>query len=92
MHTYDDLQPFGAIPKTLAKNLIQSLGAATIFVTSLDRGADILAKAEVIDTDSLTPKCRQHLMKMNYCPQCNGISKLRTKSCYGYCTNVMRFV
>lgn len=92
MHTYDDLQPFGMIPKTLAKNLQQSLGAATIFITSLDRGADILASTEEIDSGYLTPKCRHHLMKMTYCSQCNGLSKERTKSCYGYCTNVMRYV
>lgn len=90
MHTYDDLQPFGGIPKLLTKSIKQSIGAATIFVQALDRGADILASTEELDSDYLTSKCRHHLMKMNYCPQCKGISKHRVKSCYGYCTNVMR--
>lgn len=89
-HTYEDLQPFGSIPKTLGRNLQQSLGAANVFMTSLERAADILASTEQIDSDYLEPKCRQHLMKMTYCAQCNGLSKHRTKSCFGYCTNVMR--
>lgn len=90
MHTYDDLQPFGSIPKLLTKSMKQSIGAATIFIQALDRGADILASTEELDSDYLTSKCRHHLMKMNYCSQCKGISKHHVKSCYGYCTNVMR--
>lgn len=92
MHTFEDLQPFGSIPKVVAGNLIQSIGAATVFMTALDRGADILESAEEINSDYLTTKCRNHLTKMHYCAGCNGISKHRTKTCYGYCTNVMRYV
>ncbi|KAG4067470.1 hypothetical protein HA402_003294 [Bradysia odoriphaga] len=90
MHTFEDLQPFGSIPKVVAGNLIQSIGAATVFMTALDRGADILESAEEINSDYLTTKCRNHLTKMHYCAGCNGISKHKTKTCYGYCTNVMR--
>lgn len=90
MHTFEDLQPFGNIPKVMASNLIQSIGAATVFMTALDRGADILASAEEINSEYLTTKCRHHLMKMTYCAGCNGISKHKTKTCYGYCTNVKR--
>lgn len=90
MHTFDDLQPFGVIPKTLTKQLIQSIGTSTVFVTGLERAADILASIEELDSDSLTPNCRKHLMKMSYCAQCNGYNKHHTRSCGGYCLNVMR--
>lgn len=89
-HTYDELQPFGSIPKQLAGSLQHSLGAATVFVTALERAADILASTEDLTADALTPKCRQHLLRMTYCSKCNGIGGAAGKSCYGYCTNVMR--
>ncbi|KAJ6640527.1 Division abnormally delayed protein [Pseudolycoriella hygida] len=90
MHTFEDLQPFGNTPNVVVSNLVQSVGAATVFMTALDRGADILASAEEVDSDYLTIKCRNHLTKMHYCAGCNGMSKHKVKTCYGYCTNVMR--
>lgn len=90
MHTFDDLQPFGNIPKTLAKQLHQSIETASAFLIGLERAADILASIEELDTNSLTPNCQKHLMKMNYCAQCSGFNRHHTKPCNGYCLNVMR--
>lgn len=90
MHTFDDLQPFGTIPKQLAKQLYQSMETATIFLTGLQRAADILTSIEELDTNALTPNCQKQLMKMNYCAQCSGFSRHHTKPCNGYCLNVMR--
>lgn len=90
MHTFDDLQPFGNIPKTLSKQLYQGIETAIIFLTGLERAADILASIEELDYNSLTPNCQKHLMKMNYCAQCNGFNRHHTKPCNGYCLNVMR--
>ncbi|XP_059620162.1 division abnormally delayed protein [Phlebotomus argentipes] len=90
MHTFDDIQPFGDIPKTVARSLQQSVGAATVFVRALDRGADVLASTEELDSEYLTHKCKMHLLKMSYCPVCRGYAKGHVKSCSSYCINVMR--
>lgn len=89
-HTYDELQPFGSIPKTLATSLQHSLNAASVFVSALEHAADILASTEDLTADSLAPKCRQHLLKMTYCNKCGGSAATQIKSCYGYCQNVLR--
>lgn len=92
-HTFDDLQPFGHIPKTLAASLQQSLNAATLFVNALEQGAQVLAATEKIDSEYLSPKCKLHLLKMDYCSKCNGqraTGSGHVKSCFGYCTNVLR--
>uniref|UniRef100_A0A6B2EAU6 Putative heparin sulfate cell surface proteoglycan n=1 Tax=Phlebotomus kandelakii TaxID=1109342 RepID=A0A6B2EAU6_9DIPT len=90
MHTFEDIQPFGDIPRTVARSLQHSVGAATVFVRALDRGADVLASTEELDGEYLTHKCKMHLLKMSYCPECRGVIKGRVKSCYSYCINVMR--
>lgn len=86
-HAYQELQPFGNIPHTLANNLQHSLGKANVFIEALVRASDILASTEDITAESLSPKCRQHLLKITYCSKCQAVE---AKSCYGYCTNVLR--
>lgn len=66
---------------------------ATVFMSALDRAAEIMASTEDIGTEYLEPKCREHLMKMNFCQACisaDSDSKVAAKPCYGYCTNVLR--
>lgn len=94
-NSFGDLHPFGDVPKELSKNLVQSMDAAKIFVNALNKGAEILSdiyKKDMLHTTDhyLSPKCQTHLLKMSYCKECNGISKPRAKTCYGYCLNVMR--
>lgn len=89
-HTYHELQPFGEIPKQIIKSLVQSLGPATVFLRSLDKAALVLASTEDLDTEYLSTKCKTHLLKMSYCPECRGISREKIKTCSAYCLNVMR--
>lgn len=90
MHTFEELQPFGNIPKMLSKNLVHSVGIASVFINTLDRAASILAKTEELNTHWLSSKCKQHLLKMNFCPECNGVTKQTVKTCSSYCLNVIR--
>lgn len=90
IHTYDELQPFGGTPKQVAKSLVHSVGAANLFLRSLNRASQVLASTEELDTEYLSPKCKTHLLKMSYCPECKGITKDRLKTCSAYCLNVMR--
>lgn len=59
-----------------------------MFIVALERGAEVLASVDRLDEISFEPKCSSHLLKMNYCQECNGSAKV--KSCRGYCFNVMR--
>lgn len=87
-HTFDDVQPFGDVPRTLARALQQSVGAADVFLRSLEQGASVLESVEQLDEGLFGAKCTSHLVKMNYCQECNGSRKVKT--CHGYCLNVMR--
>lgn len=89
MRTFDDIQPFGDVPRDLAKSLQQSVGAATVFVRALDRAVQVLTSTETMDADFFRPKCTEHLLKMNYCQDCQGGNN-RVKICNGYCLNVLR--
>lgn len=89
-HTYDELQPFGEIPKKITKNLIHSLGAANTFLRSLKDAAVVLGSTEELNEEYLSQNCKLHLLKMTYCPDCKGISRKKIKTCTGYCLNIMR--
>lgn len=88
VHSYDNLFPFGDIPRILARSVDRSLTASNMFVVALERGAEVLASVDQLDEINFEPKCSSHLLKMNYCQECNGAQKV--KSCRGYCLNVMR--
>lgn len=88
INSYDKLYPFGDIPRFLARTVDRSLTASNMFVEALERGAEVLSTVETLDEVSFEAKCSSHLLKMNYCQECNGAPKV--KSCRGYCLNVMR--
>lgn len=87
-HTYESVMPFGEVPRNLARSLQQSFGAAEVFLRSLEQGASVLENVEQLDKSHLGTKCSSHLVKMNYCQECD--SNRKVKSCHGYCLNVMR--
>ncbi|XP_054086149.1 division abnormally delayed protein isoform X1 [Zeugodacus cucurbitae] len=87
-HTFDDLQPFGSIPKEIKRNLLQSVQTATIFLNSLQQSAEVLSETDQLYSLYLTDNCQKHLLKMSYCPSCNGLQKTQVKPCYSYCMNV----
>lgn len=89
-HTYDHLQPFGSIPKEIAHSLMQSIQAARVFLMALHQSAEVLSETDALYGDHLSENCQKHLLKMSYCPSCNGMQRTQVKSCYSYCMNVLR--
>lgn len=89
-HTFDDLQPFGTIPKDIKRNLMQSIQTAQIFMSTLLQSAEVLSETNELYATHLTTQCQKQLLKMSYCPSCNGMQKSQVKTCYSYCMNVLR--
>ncbi|EDV96221.1 GH15331 [Drosophila grimshawi] len=90
-HNYDDLQPFGQIPKEIQANLLQSVHMSNIFMNALLQSAEVLSETDALYGKQMTDTCKLHLLKMHYCPNCNGHQEHnRPKVCYSYCMNVMR--
>ncbi|KAH8307207.1 hypothetical protein KR044_007749 [Drosophila immigrans] len=88
---FDDLQPFGQIPKEVQSNLLQSVHMSNIFMNALLQSAEVLSETDALYGTQLTDTCKLHLLKMHYCPNCNGHPEHgRPKICYSYCMNVMR--
>ncbi|XP_050094724.1 division abnormally delayed protein [Anopheles aquasalis] len=88
VHTYNDLQPFGSVPRELSASLVSSVSAASVLLRVLREGADVLAKLEEIGVTA--PLCKKALLRMNYCGSCNLFDHLHAKPCAGLCQNVMR--
>lgn len=88
--SFDDLKPFGDIPKELSKSLTQSLDAGRLFIDVLQKAGEVLDEADKLDSLTLVPACRTHLLKMTYCKQCHGHAPSSVKACHGYCKNVIR--
>uniref|UniRef100_A0A182FD83 Uncharacterized protein n=1 Tax=Anopheles albimanus TaxID=7167 RepID=A0A182FD83_ANOAL len=88
VHTYNDLQPFGSVPRELSASLVSSVSAASVLLRVLREGADVLAKLEEIGVTA--PLCKKALLRMNYCGSCNLFDHLHAKPCAGLCHNVMR--
>lgn len=86
--TYENILPFGEVPRDLGRSLHQSIGAADVFLGALEQGANVLESVEQLDESHLGGKCSSHLVKMKYCQECDGSRKVKT--CHGYCLNVMR--
>ncbi|XP_017955034.1 division abnormally delayed protein [Drosophila navojoa] len=90
-HNYDDLQPFGQIPKEIQTNLVHSVHMSNVFMSALLQSAKVLSETDALYGKQLTETCKLHLLKMHYCPNCNGHTEhKRPKVCYSYCMNVMR--
>lgn len=89
--SYEALQPFGDIPFSISRSLVQSVTSASTLLRALERGAEILSEIENLPIESsMSDKCQQALLKMNYCAACKGHNYHHLKPCYGYCSNVMR--
>lgn len=88
--SYDALQPFGDIPNSISRLLLQSLGTANTLLRSIEQGALILGETEMLSVDSLNDKCKNAIFKMNYCATCKGHNFYHSKPCYGYCSNIGR--
>lgn len=89
-HTFDEVRPFGEVPRSVARSLQKAIGAASVFLRVLEQGAGVLESVEQMGDNHFGAKCSGHLVKMNYCQECDGDRKV--KGCHGYCLNVMRYV
>nr|BAB60703.1 Dally [Drosophila melanogaster] len=92
-HNFDEMHPFGDIPQQVQSNLGKSVHMSNVFMNALLQAAEVLSEADALYGEQLTDTCKLHLLKMHYCPNCNGhhsSSRSETKLCYGYCKNVMR--
>ncbi|XP_034147369.1 glypican-5 isoform X2 [Esox lucius] len=83
--TRQDVNPFGAHPEGLARELGHALGAGRALSLALAEGTEVMNSSEHV---SLTKECVRGLTKMQYCSHCRGLTLI--KSCVGYCLNVMR--
>lgn len=88
--SYDVLQPFGEIPASIIRMLVQSVGSANVLLRSLEHGGKIVGETESLPIDMLSVKCQHALLKMNYCASCKGHNYHHSRPCYGYCSNVVR--
>ncbi|KAL4635756.1 glypican-5-like [Arapaima gigas] len=79
------LRPFGGPPKQLAHQLSRSVPPARVFLQALHLGIEVINTTEHLQH---TKECRRALLKMLYCPHCQGLT--HSRPCTGYCLNVMR--
>ncbi|KAM4695195.1 glypican-1 [Discoglossus pictus] len=82
---YEQLKPFGDVPREMKLKATRAFIAARSFVQGLSAAADIVKKVTQVP---MSHECTRAIMKLKYCPHCRGLSS--TKMCSNYCWNVMR--
>ncbi|XP_032554187.1 glypican-5-like isoform X5 [Chiroxiphia lanceolata] len=83
--TRQDINPFGHYSKNMVTELSKSLWASRMLIQALSLGIEVINTTEHA---ALTKECSRALVKMQYCPHCQGLTLIRP--CVGYCLNVMR--
>ncbi|XP_064373031.1 glypican-5-like isoform X2 [Dromaius novaehollandiae] len=83
--TRQDVNPFGRYSKNMVTELSKSLWASRMLSQALSMGIEVINTTEHA---ALTKECSKALVKMQYCPHCQGLTLIRP--CVGYCLNVMR--
>uniref|UniRef100_A0A8C8RPS9 Glypican-5 n=1 Tax=Pelusios castaneus TaxID=367368 RepID=A0A8C8RPS9_9SAUR len=83
--TRQDINPFGRYSKEVVTELSKSLWASRMLNQALNMGIEVINTTEHA---ALTKECSKALVKMEYCPHCQGLTLIRP--CMGYCLNVMR--
>ncbi|XP_027517587.1 glypican-5-like isoform X2 [Corapipo altera] len=83
--TRQDINPFGHYSKNMVTELSKSLWASRMLSQALSLGIELINTTEHA---ALTKECSRALVKMQYCPHCQGLTLIRP--CVGYCLNVMR--
>lgn len=89
---FNELQPFGDIPRQVAQSLSKSLEATRLVLQAFDIGIEVLNATDFLiseDDGRGNSDCHTALVKMSYCPKCLGM-KGSPKPCSGYCLNVLR--
>lgn len=80
-----DARAFGQAPNILAEQISRSGMSGKLLLQALHLGIEVI---NTTDHMQLSRECRRALLKMHYCPHCQGLT--HTKPCMGYCLNVMR--
>ncbi|XP_003257432.1 glypican-5 [Nomascus leucogenys] len=80
-----DVSPFGNIPKRVMGQMGRSLLPSRTFLQALNLGIEVINTTDYLH---FSKECSRALLKMQYCPHCQGLTL--TKPCMGYCLNVMR--
>uniref|UniRef100_A0A8C2TW52 Glypican-5-like n=1 Tax=Coturnix japonica TaxID=93934 RepID=A0A8C2TW52_COTJA len=83
--TRQDINPFGRYSKNMVTELLKSLWASRMLSRALSLGTEVINNTE---HTALTKECSRALVRMQYCPHCQGLTLIRP--CVGYCLNVMR--
>ncbi|XP_007554000.1 glypican-5a [Poecilia latipinna] len=79
------IKPFGTVPDLFADQIAASGVSGKLLLQALHLGIEVI---NTTDHLQLSRECRRALLKMQYCPHCQGIT--HSKPCMGYCLNVMR--
>nr|XP_011731880.1 glypican-5 [Macaca nemestrina] len=80
-----DVSPFGNIPKRVMGQMGRSLLPSRTFLQALNLGIEVINTTDYLH---FSKECSRALLKMQYCPHCQGLTL--SKPCMGYCLNVMR--
>ncbi|XP_058274533.1 glypican-5 isoform X2 [Hemibagrus wyckioides] len=83
--TRQDVNPFGHHAQEMVKELAGAMQAARALTRAFSMGEDLMNITEVAP---LTNECTRALLKMQYCPHCQGLTLIRP--CPEFCLNVMR--
>ncbi|XP_049634661.1 glypican-5 [Suncus etruscus] len=80
-----DINPFGNVPKKVLGQMGRSLLPSRTFLQALNLGIEVI---NTTDHLHFSKDCSRALLKMQYCPFCQGLTA--SKPCMGYCLNVVR--
>ncbi|XP_068597032.1 glypican-5a [Brachionichthys hirsutus] len=80
-----DVRPFGGTPGLLVDQIARSGVSGKLLLQALHLGIEVI---NTTDHLQMSRECKRALLKMHYCPHCQGLTQ--SKPCMGYCLNVMR--
>ncbi|KAF5889807.1 glypican-5-like isoform X2, partial [Clarias magur] len=83
--TRQDVNPFGSHAQAMVEELAGAMEAARTLTRAFSMGENLMNITEVAP---LTNECARALLKMQYCPHCQGLTLIRP--CPEFCLNVMR--
>ncbi|KAM3931698.1 glypican-5-like isoform 2-T2 [Leptodactylus fuscus] len=83
--TRQDMNPFGNYSIEMLAHFSESLWASRMMKQALSLAEQVINSTEYA---GLTRECTRSLVRMQYCPHCQGLTLIRP--CVGYCLNVMR--
>ncbi|XP_005037828.2 PREDICTED: glypican-5 isoform X1 [Ficedula albicollis] len=80
-----DIRPFGNIPRKAIGEMGRSLLPSRTFLQALNLGIEVI---NTTDHLHFSRDCSRALLRMQYCPHCQGL--MLSKPCMGYCLNTLR--